>query len=237
MRNKKYSKVKIDELPRTYKMSFFTEVMLIVRGRIDAWKNVIRLKDETDGKSYTSPFIQKEISLCQVAFDNEKIDLLNRITGNLANCYTYEAKISQGKSTLDTIKDNNKYYLSEDNDYSMIFSDSEEIDEINKLREYYEKMSNYFAQNSRLNNIKHSEFDLVRDISVNKLISQKEYDVTYVRCSQLYQLLLARLAAYWTGALRQDRKKKELPPAFPYENILSTLDKQLKELKLCREVD
>ncbi|MCM1285892.1 MAG: hypothetical protein NC213_05035 [Acetobacter sp.] len=237
MRNRKYSKVKIDELPKTYKMSFFTELMLILRGRIDARKSVIRLTDENDYKSYTSPFIQKEISLCQVAFDNEKIDLLNRITGNLANCYTYRARISQGKATLDTIADNNKYYLSEDNDYSMIFSDSEEIDEINKLREYYEKMSNYFAQNSRLNNIKHSEFDLDKDINVNKLISKKEYDVTYVRCSQLYQLLLARLAAYWTGALRHDKEKKKFPPVFPYEDILSTLKEQLNELKLCREVD
>lgn len=231
MKEKKYSNVKTERIPRNYKISFFTEFMLICRGKKDAKRNVIRL---TDNGSYYSPFIKKEICLCLIAFENEKIDLLNRVTGNTVNCHAYEAKILQNDCTVSTIKDNNDYYSTRKADASLINSN---IEGINNLMDYHEKMSDYFAQNSRLNSIECSKIDLRNSIIANKIISKKEHDITYIRCSQLYELLLARLSAYWTGVLRYDSTEMAIPPYFPYENLLSELSNQLDELKFNKGVE
>lgn len=231
MKEKNYSHLKAEHIPRNYKLSFFTELMLIHRGKKDAKRNVIRI---TDDGSYYSPFIKKEISLCLIAFENEKIDLLNRVTGNTVNCHAYEAKILQNECTIATIKDNNDYYLERKTNFPLINSN---IEGINNLMDYHEKMSDYFAQNSRLNNIKCSKIDLSNSIIANKIISKKEYDITYIRCTQLYELLLARLSAYWTGVLRYDSEKMVIPPCFPYENLLSELSIQLDELKFSKGVE
>lgn len=231
MKEKKYSHVKAGKIPRIYRLSFFTESMLISRGKKDAKRNVIRLDDNG---SYYSPFIKKEISLCLIAFENEKIDLLNRVTGNTVNRHSYESKILQNNYTISTIKDNNDYYSTRKTNSSLIYSDNESL---NNLIDYHEKMSDYFAQNSRLNSIECSKIDLSNSIIANRIISKKEYDLTYIRCSQLYELLLARLSAYWTGVLRYDSKKMIMPPHFPYKNLLAELSNQLDELKFNKGVE
>lgn len=231
MKKKKYTNVKSEKIPHIYKLSFFTEFMLICRGKKDAKKNVIRRNN--DG-SYYSPFIKKEISLCLIAFENEKIDLLNRVTGNTVNCHAYEAKILQNDCIISTIKDNSNYYSTKKINDSLIYSN---IESINNLIDYHEKMSDYFAQNSRLNSIECLKIDLSNSIIANRIIAKKEYDITYIRCTQLYELLLARLSAYWTGVLRYDSKKMIIPPYFPYENLLSELSNQLNELRFNKGVE
>ena len=59
------------------------------------------------------------------------------------------------------------------------------------------------------------------------ILAQKEHEIMQIRCEQIYNILLARIAVYWSGVLKANKDVKNIPPVFIIDDYLS--DWKIKE--------
>lgn len=59
------------------------------------------------------------------------------------------------------------------------------------------------------------------------ILAQKEHEIMQIRCEQIYNILLARIAVYWSGVLKANKDIKNIPPVFIIDDYLS--DWKIKE--------
>lgn len=53
------------------------------------------------------------------------------------------------------------------------------------------------------------------------ILAQKEYEIMQIRCEQIYNILLARIAVYWSGVLKANKNTKNIPSIFIIDGYLS----------------
>jgi len=62
----------------------------------------------------------------------------------------------------------------------------------------------------------------------NMLSIDKEFEIAKLRCKQHFEILNARLSAYWTGVLAGDARTQSVSPIFNIDNMLDDIKLQLE---------
>lgn len=186
------------------KIGCIMSIYLQYCGKRDYKKGVIRKNSE----QYTSPFIQKETSLCLVDIQNE-IKMLNEVIINIL----IDIRNSQLK-----IHNKNKY--------------------IKNLSEQCSDEKSDIIDNDRVTEDKILEtlnisIDIIESFEQsNILFYKKELNITRIRCIQLYDILVAKLSVYWTGVLKKDKKSLDISPLLNVQDLLSDIRHQIEEINI-----
>jgi len=215
---------------RRKKIGRCEERKLIRRGSKDLANGIVRKNEE---QKYSSPFLKQEISLCLVQINIEKEKLAEILAFYNNQIFQKKLQVKGLESCLKNID------IPENPDDSPIIKydgeESLEDDFVQLFRksEYYQKRKVIQQQKENLESSKE-----LLGISQNEdeFIVQKEKEITKYRCIQHYNLLLARLSAYWNGVLKgKTGDASDIPPICFVEDLLQELQYEIEHLGLEEE--
>lgn len=214
MKNAYYSATRRKSIKRK-KLRCFTEWRLRRRGEKDCKNKIVRIGNNGQ---FSSPFLNQEICLCMVAIQNEKEMLTKILMGIDADAKAAQLRVDRRKEQISRIQG----LIQEDTDEG--FSDEGAGDPItdNIIKAYHECefRARVFAKMRQVDDLRQSmENNEVRREQDIKY-AESEVKITEYRCYQIYELLKARLSAYWTGVLKAD----STPSSTPIPPILNVDD-------------
>lgn len=202
------------------------ERQLMRRGAGDLTNGIVRKNKDQE---YSSPFLKQEMSLCLVQINAEKQMLAEIIS-------FYKNEIAQKDVQTEGLRS----YLNDIDipenpaDSSIIFRYSGEESMTDsavqslRISEYYQKLKTRQQQkanidtNMKLLKISQTEYEFTM---------QKEIEITKYRCLQHYNLLLARLSAYWNGILKaKTDETNDIPPMFFIKDLLRDIHSEIDQL-------
>ena len=210
------------------KLGFFAAWRLKRCGERDCKKKIVRQRE--DGK-FSSPFLKQEISLCMAAILTEKEILTKILMGVDADITATEYRIERIKDGIGEIQNsipenvyNDKVSNKEKADSSVITT---EIIENYQGRELKARISTKTKQMDDLN----------KSIINNKIrkeqkqhYAENEVEIMKIRCLQLYELLKARLSAYWSGVLKADASTGgiPMPPILDVDDLTREIETEIE---------
>lgn len=204
------------------KIGYFAERGLIKRGKKDGKDGAV--KKDSFGQ-YTSPYIKKELNLClaQIMYEKEHLEMI------LLFLYL---KASDCKQNIAKYNTKLEYFSPNCN-----FNITNINVEINKIKngvvtkEFFDSLQNkqystrMAALQQHTSELKASVTSIEMEEERISLYLDKEIEITRLRCLQIYDYLIARLSAYWSGVLTSSIDD-ELPPVFniEFDNIKNEIE-------------
>lgn len=202
------------------------ERQLMRRGAEDFANGIVRKNKDQE---YSSPFLKQEMSLCLVQINAEKQMLAEIISFYKNEITQKDVQVEGLRSCLNDID-----IPENPADSSTIFryngEESMADSAVQSLRisEYYQKLKTRQQQKANIDtNIK------LLEISQNEyeFAMHKEMEITKYRCLQHYNLLLARLSAYWNGVLKaKTGEANDIPPMFFIKDLLRDIQSEIDQL-------
>ena len=207
-------------------LNIFTEWYLNHRGKKDCKKEILR---KVENNQYVSPFLVKEIRLCSFAIQKEQeilIKIISDIQSEIKIAFLRIAEKKQKSTNIGETDNSNhlknlRLYGEETIDDDIIASYRN--NEINTLKN---------IKNKQLQSINISIEKLVEDKQRYISLIEKEVEITRLRCKQRYDILVARLYAYWNGVLSCTPNSQEIHPTFDIEYLFSDIKYQIENLAI-----
>ncbi len=199
---------------RSSRVQLLTEWRLVRRGRLDCQNGILR----QIGDYFTSPFITQEASLCNAAMEAEK-EFYARVSTN-----------AQVSATTLSLAIERAFYTPTYPQLPLLntaCADAFEKEDNASDREAQgrpEAAHMHVQYYSPIHTTENQEILFENYKSLRErchFLQSKEARITILRCNQLRELLYARIAAYWRGALRGDENSMlGLPPVFDISPVL-----------------
>lgn len=207
------------EVKKRYRLSFFRAWCLRRRGKRDCKNNIIR---KCNTGEYFSPYIKQETQLCLSEIQNE-LEFLSEIEIRINSraervkymCNVRENRVKKIKEYFDNAEKEGISRFIEENNYDSLS----------------EKVAANTAKNKQLDSLMYMIESLNSQKRECDFIIKKETSITYFRCRYLYDVLISRLSAYWSGALSVDKKSEGFPPIFDISKAVLDIKMRIDKIK------
>lgn len=185
----------------------FTEWTLARRGKKDAVNGAVR--KDADG-TYSSPFLQQEITLCIAQIHREKAALQNTL-------FELQLVVTTRKQDIERLDTKRKGISASDApeffDYVFRLDDNTPLDTLIEPMTDIVKCTRRAVAEQRKNDISEAIDSIHAENERAKIRQEKEIEISMLRCNQAYDMMRARLYAYWSGVLSAHIDMPDITPS------------------------
>ena len=150
---------------------------------------------KNEKEHYISPFIMREIHLYTVAIKMEQEAFINTLIQDQIQIKLVQLKAAE--------KEIQKQQYNNTGIFSLGNRDLEN-------KEFHDLASSITAINSQKEEM--------------LLLKRREQEILRLRCDQLYNILFAKISAYWSGVLRANKDEPTIPPVFTIDTYIPDLE-------------
>lgn len=199
----------------------FTEWVLTRRGKRDAANGAVR-KDANG--TYSSPFLRQEIALCVAQIHRERETLQSTLFELQSVVATRKLDIERLDTERERISASD---VPEFFDYVFRLDDNTPLDTLIEPMADILKCTRRAVVDQRKNSIS-AAIDLIyAENERAKIRQEKEIEISMLRCNQAYDVMRARLYAYWNGVLSAHIDMPDITPSLD-EQLLDGITKELR---------
>ncbi len=90
-------------------------------------------------------------------------------------------------------------------------------------KQLYHNPNNTFSDNGKFHDLDRSITAINSQEQEISLLKKRAQEILQLRCDQLYNILLAKVSVYWSGALKGDSEEQVIPPNFTVDDYLPNI--------------
>lgn len=219
----KYDKERC-RLIKIKKLGYFTEKYLRHKGKMDYKNKIVR----QENNQYIAPIFNKEINLALIAVQREKERFFNIEADIKSKIGAMEIALENKNEQIKNVSEQ-KEELGENWEKIRFNGEQKEVldDDVLQLYRKNEEKIHIISKAARLQNLNSDIMNVETKKQRYEILLEKEKEITELRCQQYYELLIARLNAYWEGVLYENASTEDISPLFCIDDLLIELKSNL----------